>query len=255
MTRRFRHNKPWSSLLDAWSEACPRLRHTTSVRDDRLGFQASRATRASNSAVASAACSEGPLLHLRVHRAPGIPHALCFQGGRFWQSPDVSRRGDVRQCLAVIELTGRANARPMTGSANQSSFLACLQLSSRRLMDCIAALAMTIGMMGCFAEPVIGRRFASMTGTGGRNHATLARAWAIKRLRSHAKVIGRGCRHCLNWLSLARTMAAMNRPALPGFIDLWGEEARAKYHERHGRISGDAGERACDRRLGADQAG
>src|SRR5467141_1809346 len=36
MTRRFLHNSPWSSLLDAWSEAYPRLRYTISVRDDRL---------------------------------------------------------------------------------------------------------------------------------------------------------------------------------------------------------------------------
>src|SRR3984957_6422369 len=99
MTRRFRHNNPWSSLLDAWSEACPRLRHTISVRDDRLGFQASRATRASNSAVASAACLEGPLLHLRVHRAPGIPHALCFQGGDLLQTSGASRRENAEVCL------------------------------------------------------------------------------------------------------------------------------------------------------------
>src|ERR1700737_4094951 len=60
MTRRFLHNDPWSSLLDAWSEAYPRLRHTISVRDDRLPSKQARATRATNSAVASAACLEGP---------------------------------------------------------------------------------------------------------------------------------------------------------------------------------------------------
>jgi hypothetical protein len=27
-----------------------------------------------------------------VHRAPGIPHALCFQGGDFLQTSDASRR-------------------------------------------------------------------------------------------------------------------------------------------------------------------
>src|SRR5215468_3997787 len=39
MTRRFLHNSPWSSLLDAWSEVHPRLRDTISVRDDRLRTQ------------------------------------------------------------------------------------------------------------------------------------------------------------------------------------------------------------------------
>jgi hypothetical protein len=30
---------------------------------------------------------------LRVHWAPGIPHALVFLGGSFLQNPDASRRG------------------------------------------------------------------------------------------------------------------------------------------------------------------
>jgi len=33
-------------------------------------------------------------------------------------------------------------------------------LSLRGKMDCFAALAMTVGAMDCFAEPVIGQRFA-----------------------------------------------------------------------------------------------
>src|ERR1700733_1273443 len=35
-----------------------------------------------------------PIAHtrLRVHRAPGIPHALYFQGGCFWQTSDALRR-------------------------------------------------------------------------------------------------------------------------------------------------------------------
>jgi hypothetical protein len=35
-----------------------------------------------------------PIAHtrLRVHRAPGIPHALCFQGGDFLQTSGAPRR-------------------------------------------------------------------------------------------------------------------------------------------------------------------
>src|SRR6266404_8900952 len=85
MTRRFLHTDPWSSLLDAWSEAYPRLRHTISVRDDRLPSKASRATRATQQRRSERGLlgrSRGPLLHLRVHRAPGIPCALDFRRGR-----------------------------------------------------------------------------------------------------------------------------------------------------------------------------
>jgi hypothetical protein len=34
-----------------------------------------------------------------VHRAPGIPHALCFQGGCFWQTSDASRRENAKVWL------------------------------------------------------------------------------------------------------------------------------------------------------------
>src|ERR1700721_276437 len=41
-----------------------------------------------------------PIAHtrLRVHRAPGIPHALCFQGGSFWQTSDALRREIAKVC-------------------------------------------------------------------------------------------------------------------------------------------------------------
>src|SRR6266700_3300307 len=79
MTRRFLHNIPWSSLLDAWSEVHPRLRYTIHVRDDRpLSKQAARSA-PPNSAVASAACLEGrpgpvtpsTMFRLVLHRRSG----------------------------------------------------------------------------------------------------------------------------------------------------------------------------------------
>src|SRR6266566_2751490 len=58
MTRRFLHNTPWSSLLDAWSEVHPRLRYTIHVRDDRPPSKQAARSAPPNSAVASAACLE-----------------------------------------------------------------------------------------------------------------------------------------------------------------------------------------------------
>src|SRR3982074_2771391 len=52
MTRRFLHNTPWSSLLDAWSEVHPRLRYTIHVRDDRPPFKQAARSAPLNSAVA-----------------------------------------------------------------------------------------------------------------------------------------------------------------------------------------------------------
>jgi hypothetical protein len=43
-----------------------------------------------------------------VHRAPGIPHALCFQGGRFWQTSDASRREIAVVCLAFAVIASEA---------------------------------------------------------------------------------------------------------------------------------------------------
>jgi len=74
----------------------------------------------------------------RVQRAPGIPCALFFWGESFLSRPG---RFAPRECGGAFgrhcEPTGRANARPMTGSAKQS-------ISPRKeRMDCFAALAMT----------------------------------------------------------------------------------------------------------------
>jgi hypothetical protein len=47
-------------------------------------------------------CYQYAHTRLRVHRAPGIPHALCFQGGSFWQTSGVSRREIAKVCHSVI---------------------------------------------------------------------------------------------------------------------------------------------------------
>ncbi len=75
----------------------------------------------------------------RVQRVPGIPCALCF-GRKLFVSPG---RIASRECGFVprrhCKPTGRANARPMTGSAKQSILSLCGE------MDCFVAalLAMT----------------------------------------------------------------------------------------------------------------
>jgi hypothetical protein len=80
------------------------------------------------------------LLHawLRVRRASGIPCALTLSKAREFLAKlrrVASREGRLlpRHC----EPTGRANARPMTGSAKQS------RPSAWQELDCFAALAMT----------------------------------------------------------------------------------------------------------------
>src|SRR5882757_10451830 len=59
MTRRFLHNAPWSSLLDACSEAHPSMPSHHHVRDDRPPSKQAARRAHPNSAVASAACLEG----------------------------------------------------------------------------------------------------------------------------------------------------------------------------------------------------
>src|ERR1700731_2404441 len=79
-----------------------------------------------------------PIAHtrLRVHRAPGIPHALCFQGGCFWQASDASRRENAKVCHTVI-----------ASAAKQS-----MQQQKER-MDCFAALAMTFHTLSSRRRP------------------------------------------------------------------------------------------------------
>src|SRR6266481_5219636 len=103
-------------------------------------FQASRATRATNSAVASAACLEGPrgarypICGCIEH--PAFPAPSDWEGrGNFWQTSGISGREIAKLCLAVI-----------ASEAKQSI------LSLWCNMD-------------CFAEPVIGRAFARPVGS------------------------------------------------------------------------------------------
>src|SRR3984957_19112164 len=70
MTRRFLHSAPWSSLLDAWSEACPRLRHTINVRDDR----------SPSKQAARRAPSTAPKLARLAWKAPGARYPIYKQG-------------------------------------------------------------------------------------------------------------------------------------------------------------------------------
>jgi hypothetical protein len=90
-------------------------------------FQASRATRATNSAVASAAClgrSRGPLLHLRVHRAPGIPCALYFRRGkRTCKTRAKSRRGIAESYSELPSLRGaKRRSNPLLLRGNMDCF-------------------------------------------------------------------------------------------------------------------------------------
>jgi len=69
---------------------------------------------------------------------PAFPAPSVLRGATFLQSPDAkSRRGiaDARHC----EPTGRANARPMTGSAKQSTY----QLAALWIASSLPLLAMT----------------------------------------------------------------------------------------------------------------
>jgi hypothetical protein len=40
---------------------------------------------------------------LRVRRAPGIPHALCFLGERLMHSSGALRRGNAEACLGFLK--------------------------------------------------------------------------------------------------------------------------------------------------------
>jgi hypothetical protein len=46
---------------------------------------------------------------LRVHWAPGIPRALCFQGEGFMHNSDASRRGIAELCLELRHCEERSD--------------------------------------------------------------------------------------------------------------------------------------------------
>ena len=81
-----------------------------------------------------------------MHRAPGIPHALCFQGGCFWQTSDASRREIAKVYLYLPSLRGaKRRSNPC---------------SNKKGMDCFASLAMTAKTFrrGCLKiESVVAR--------------------------------------------------------------------------------------------------
>jgi len=77
-------------------------------------------------------CNEHP-----AFPTPSIGRKIYQRLGR------MARRGRKRVFRRHCEPTGRANARPMTGSAKQSI------LSLRGTMDCFASLAMTVSEFPC----------------------------------------------------------------------------------------------------------
>jgi hypothetical protein len=100
----------------------------------------------------------------RVQRAPGFPCALFFWGETF-----LSRPGRIapRECGGAFgrhcEPTGRANARPMTGSAKQS-------ISPGKVrMDCFVASLLAMTWTGqCYPVPPTGRPNGRLTTGFGR---------------------------------------------------------------------------------------
>jgi len=72
---------------------------------------------------------------LRVHWAPGIPHALCFERADVAAKLSGGCRRGAFRCVWVWALVDASPS--LRAQAKQSIFLAC------RTMDCFAALAMT----------------------------------------------------------------------------------------------------------------
>src|ERR1700760_1782899 len=72
-----------------------------------------------------------PIAHtrLRVHRAPGIPHALCLQGGKFMQTSGASRRE-----IAEARLQHSSRHRPRR-RAIQYSETPVIESISRGVLD------------------------------------------------------------------------------------------------------------------------
>src|ERR1700742_4017050 len=81
-----------------------------------------------------------PIAHTRlgVHRAPGIPHALCFQGGDLLQTSDASRREIADVCR---QYTTRHRPRRR---AIQYSEASAIDPRSRGVLDTPHARGMTI---------------------------------------------------------------------------------------------------------------
>jgi hypothetical protein len=87
------------------------------------------------------------ILHarLRVHWAPGIPHALFWANDPANLGRIAPRECEVVSCRHCEAPTGRANARPMTGSATKQSIV-----TVAAAVDCFAPLAMTLNCLWLF---------------------------------------------------------------------------------------------------------
>jgi hypothetical protein len=61
-----------------------------------------------------------PIAHtrLRVHRAPGISHALCFQGGELLQTSGASRRENAKVWLYLPSLRAQ-RSNPWTNKKKE----------------------------------------------------------------------------------------------------------------------------------------
>jgi hypothetical protein len=96
---------------------------------------------------------------LRVHWAPGIPHALCFRGGDFLQTSGATRRENAKVCLSCLDVIARSEATKQSNFSflRPDGLLRCARNDDPENWD-------------CFAEPIIAQRFAA------RNDATPARA-------------------------------------------------------------------------------
>ncbi len=128
----------------------------------------------------------------RAPRASGVPHAL-FGREIHAQLERMARRGRKR-AFAVIASAAKQSILPLRGK-----------------MDCFASLAMTARAMDCFAEPVIGRRFAPtrwLAMTTKRTFTTSPRHAPEALLESLAQR-GRGKRCTFAW-------AAAKLPKVPG---------------------------------------
>src|SRR6266436_8547578 len=97
----------------------------------------------------------------RVQRAPGLPCALFSSGGSAIRKPRAHSAARTRMCIRELfeicigsltrhcEPPGRANARPMTGSAKQS----ISQLAETWIASSQVLLAMTLRELRRLAPP------------------------------------------------------------------------------------------------------
>jgi hypothetical protein len=59
-----------------------------------------------------------------VQRAPGIPHALCFQGGEFCNGSDALRRGNAEVCVECFVIASEVKQSIAPQKKSMASLLA-----------------------------------------------------------------------------------------------------------------------------------